>query len=131
MTTGEKNTGARSSIWHFIFITLLFAVGIEMLRLFMSSLLFYMREAREVSTVGVGGVAFLCFLMVFLAPVLARGMGARGCPTIERRGTMGSSNHHPVRRRSHRRLRFVNCGCGPVFVGYPGQRVPRIERQEN
>ena len=78
MTTGEKNTGARSSIWHFIFITLLFAVGIEMLRLFMSSLLFYMREAREVSTVGVGGVAFLCFLMVFLAPVLARGMGPGG-----------------------------------------------------
>ena len=79
MTTGEKNTGARSSIWHFIFITLLFAVGIEMLRLFMSSLLFYLREAREVSTVGVGGVAFLCFLMVFLAPVLARGMGPGGC----------------------------------------------------
>ena len=78
MTTGEKNTGARSSIWHFIFITLLFAVGIEMLRLFMSSLLFYMREAREVSTVGVGGVAFLCFLMVFLAPVVARGMGPGG-----------------------------------------------------
>ena len=49
-----------------------------MLRLFMSSLLFYMREAREVSTVGVGGVAFLCFLMVFLAPVLARGMGPGG-----------------------------------------------------
>ena len=78
MTTGEKNTGARSSIWHFIFITLLFAVGIEMLRLFMSSLLFYLREAREVSTVGVGGVAFLCFLMVFLAPVVARGMGPGG-----------------------------------------------------
>ena len=78
MTTGAKDTGARSSIWHFIFITLLFAVGIEMLRLFMSSLLFYMREAREVSTVGVGGVAFLCFLMVFLAPVLARGMGPGG-----------------------------------------------------
>ena len=78
MTTGEKNTGARSSIWHFIFIALLFAVGIEMLRLFMSSLLFYLREAREVSTVGVGGVAFLCFLMVFLAPVLARGMGPGG-----------------------------------------------------
>ena len=44
----------------------------------MSSLLFYMREAREVSTVGVGGVAFLCFLMVFLAPVVARGMGPGG-----------------------------------------------------
>ena len=78
MTTGEKNTGARSSVWHFIFITLLFAVGIEMLRLFMSSLLFYLREAREVSTVGVGGVAFLCFLMVFLAPVSGTGAWAPG-----------------------------------------------------
>ena len=79
MTTVEKNIVTPDpASGTFIFITLLFAVGIEMLRLFMSSLLFYMREAREVSTVGVGGVAFLCFLMVFLAPILARGIGPGG-----------------------------------------------------
>ena len=78
MTTRGNIHDARASIWHFIFVALLFAIGIEMLRLFMSSLLFYLREAREVSTVGVGGVAFLCFLTMILAPLLARGIRPMG-----------------------------------------------------
>ena len=72
MTNPIATPGSRRQ---FIFIALLFAVGVEMLRLFMSSLMYYLREAQEASTTTVGGVAFLCFLGAFLAPPLARVVG--------------------------------------------------------
>ena len=75
ISSGEEGVGARAEILHFAFVMLLFALGIEMLRLFMSGMVFYLREAREFSTVQVGGIALLCFLAALLAPVLARGTG--------------------------------------------------------
>ena len=73
---GEKGRiGPRADILQLIFVALLFALGLEMLRLFMSSMVFYLREAREFSTVQIGGIALLCFLAALLAPFLARGMG--------------------------------------------------------
>ena len=73
---GEKERiGPRADILQLIFVALLFALGLEMLRLFMSSMVFYLREAREFSTVQIGGIALLCFLAALLAPFLARVMG--------------------------------------------------------
>lgn len=72
---GKGRVGRRADVLQFIFVALLFTLGIEMLRLFMSSLVFYLREAQEFSTVQVGGIALLCFLAALLAPVLARGIG--------------------------------------------------------
>ena len=88
ITSDTTQTGNRADIWHFIFVALLFAIGIEMLRLFMSSLLFYLREAREVSTISVGGAALLAFLMVFLAPVVARVLGPGGLLQVSALGLM-------------------------------------------
>lgn len=73
--TGKESVWPRADILQFTFVALLFALGIEMLRLFMSSMVFYLREARELSTVQVGGIALVCFLAALLAPLLARGMG--------------------------------------------------------
>ncbi len=73
--TNNESVRPGADILHFIFVTLLFASGLEMLRLFMSGMVFYLREAREFSTVQIGGIALLCFLSPFLAPILARGMG--------------------------------------------------------
>ena len=78
ISSGKESIGARAEILQFVFVMLLFALGIEMLRLFMSSVVFYLREAREFSTVQVGGIALLCFLAALLAPVLARGIGPGG-----------------------------------------------------
>ncbi len=74
----NKSVGTRAGLWHFVTVILLFALGIEMLRQFMTGMVFYLRDAQEVSTVKVGGVALLCFLTVFLAPLVARGTGMRG-----------------------------------------------------
>lgn len=49
-----------------------FAVGIQLLRLFMVGMVFYLREVRELTTVSVGGVAFLVFVSVFVTPVVVR-----------------------------------------------------------
>ena len=73
--TGKESVGPRSDILQFVFVALLFALGIEILRLFMSSMVFYLREARDLSTVQIGVIALLCFLAALLGPVLARGMG--------------------------------------------------------
>lgn len=76
VSTAEEKVGARADLWQLLFVTFLFALGIEMLRLFMSSMVFYLREAREFSTVQIGGIALLCFLAALLAPLPARGMGS-------------------------------------------------------
>ena len=75
ISTGKENLEPRADILHFAFVSLLFVLGIEMLRLFMSSLVFYLREARDFSTVQVGGIAFLCFVTALLAPFWARIIG--------------------------------------------------------
>ena len=69
--------GPRADILQLLFVAFLFALGIEMLRLFMSGMVFYLREARDFSTVQIGGIALLCFLAPLLAPLLARGIGPR------------------------------------------------------
>ena len=75
ISSGKESIGARAEILQFVFVMLLFALGAEMLRLFMSGMVFYLREAREFSTVQVGGTALLCFMGALLGPVLARGIG--------------------------------------------------------
>ena len=74
ISTGNENSWPRVDLFHLIFVALLFALGAEMLRLFMSGMVFYLREAREFSTVQVGGTALLCFMGALLGPVLARGI---------------------------------------------------------
>ena len=54
-----------------------FAVGVQLLRLLMVGLVFYLREVREFTTIAVGGVAFLVFASVFVAPAVVRVIGAR------------------------------------------------------
>ena len=102
-----------------------------MLRLFMSSMLFYMREAREVSTVGVGGVAFLCFLMVFLAPVLARGIGPGGVLQLSAAGLWAA--RIIIQFVDVAVVDFALSIAGAVLFlwAIPASASPRIERQEN
>ena len=49
--------------------------GIQLLRLLMVGLVFYLREVREFTTTQVGGLAFLVFGSVFLAPAVVRVLG--------------------------------------------------------
>lgn len=59
------------------FVALTFAVGVQLVRLFITGLVFYLREVRDFSTVGVGLIAFLVFGTVFLTPIAVRVFGAR------------------------------------------------------
>lgn len=74
-STGKENVRSWTDFFQFVFVILLFALGVEMLRLFMSSMVFYLREAQGISTVQVGGTALLCFMAALLAPLLARSLG--------------------------------------------------------
>ena len=60
-----------------VFVALTFAVGVQLLRLFLTGLVFYLREVREFDTVSLGGLAFLVFGTVFLTPLAVRALGAR------------------------------------------------------
>ena len=60
-----------------VFVALTFAVGVQLLRLFITGMVFYLREVREFSTVSVGGIAFLVFGTAFLAPIAVRLLGPR------------------------------------------------------
>ncbi len=60
-----------------VFVALTFAVGVQLVRLFITGIVFYLREVREVSTVSLGGIAFLVFGTVFLTPVAVRLFGPR------------------------------------------------------
>ena len=60
-----------------VFVALTFAVGVQLVRLFITGIVFYLREVREFSTVSLGGLAFLVFGTVFLTPVAVRLFGPR------------------------------------------------------
>ena len=60
-----------------VFVALTFAVGVQLLRLFITGMVFYLREVREFSTVSIGGIAFLVFGTAFLAPIAVRWLGPR------------------------------------------------------
>ena len=60
-----------------VFVALTFAVGVQLLRLFITGMVFYLREVREFSTVSIGGIAFLVFGTAFLAPIAVRLLGPR------------------------------------------------------
>ena len=60
-----------------VFVALTFAVGLQLVRLFITGLVFYLREVREFSTVSLGGIAFLLFGTAFLAPIAIRALGPR------------------------------------------------------
>lgn len=60
-----------------VFVALTFAVGLQLMRLFITGLVFYLREVREFSTVSLGGIAFLLFGTAFLAPIAIRAVGPR------------------------------------------------------
>lgn len=60
-----------------VFVALTFAVGVQLVRLFITGLVFYLREVREFSTVNLGGIAFLVFGTVFLTPFAVRLFGPR------------------------------------------------------
>ena len=60
-----------------VFVALTFAVGVQLLRLFITGMVFYLREVREFDTVSVGGIAFLVFGTAFLAPIAVRLLGPR------------------------------------------------------
>ena len=60
-----------------VFVALTFAVGVQLVRLFITGIVFYLREVREVSTVSLGGIAFLVFGTVFLTPIAVRLFGPR------------------------------------------------------
>ena len=60
-----------------VFVALTFAVGLQLIRLFVTGLVFYLREVREFSTVSLGGIAFLVFGTVFLTPIAVRLLGPR------------------------------------------------------
>ena len=61
-----------------VFVALTFAVGVQLLRLFITGMVFYLREVREFSTVSIGGIAFLVFGTAFLAPIAVRWLGPAG-----------------------------------------------------
>ena len=60
-----------------VFVALTFAVGVQLVRLFITGIVFYLREVREFSTVSLGGIAFLVFGTVFLTPIAVRLIGPR------------------------------------------------------
>ena len=61
-----------------VFVALAFAVGLQLLRVFVTGLVFYLREVREFDSMAVGGVAFGVFGTAFLAPLALRTLGPRG-----------------------------------------------------
>ena len=65
------------SLTDVVFVALTFAVGVQLIRLFITGLVFYLREVREFDTVTLGALAFLVFGTVFLAPVAVRLFGPR------------------------------------------------------
>ena len=74
MTTRLQRSGAVE----FLFVALIFAIGIQMLRMLFYGLVFYLSEVRGLSFPAVGAVALLIFATAFLAPVVFRFLGTRG-----------------------------------------------------
>ncbi|MEE9247436.1 MAG: hypothetical protein V3U79_01910, partial [Dehalococcoidia bacterium] len=68
---------ARGSLTELAFLALTTAFGLQMLRLLVSGLVFYLKDAKDVSTIAVGGVGLGVFLIAFLAPVVRRAAGLR------------------------------------------------------
>ncbi len=66
-----------NGLFDIVFVALTFAVGVQLVRLFITGIVFYLREVREFSTVSLGGLAFLVFGTVFLTPIAVRLFGPR------------------------------------------------------
>ncbi|MDE2801503.1 MAG: endonuclease/exonuclease/phosphatase family protein [Chloroflexota bacterium] len=66
-----------NAIIDMVFVALTFAVGVQLIRLFITGLVFYLREVRDFSAPSLGVIAFLAFGTVFLTPVVVRLWGPR------------------------------------------------------
>ncbi len=56
---------------------LTFTFGLQMLRLLIVELVYYLREVKDLSTLFLGGIAFAVFFTVFLAPIIRRCIGIK------------------------------------------------------
>ena len=68
---------SRTSLIELGFLALTTAFGLQMLRLLITGLTFYLKDAEDVSTIEVGGIGLGVFLIAFLAPVVRRAAGLR------------------------------------------------------
>ena len=68
---------SRASLIELGFLALMTALGLQMLRLLITGLIFYLKDAEDVSTIAVGGIGLGVFLIAFLAPVVRRAAGLR------------------------------------------------------
>lgn len=77
MTSLLRGSPSRVSLSSLVFLTLTFVFGLQMLRLLMVELVFYLRDAKDASSPMVGITALLLFLTVFLMPLARRFLGWR------------------------------------------------------
>ena len=72
-----RNSQAWSPSNPILLSILTFTFGLQMLRLLIVEMVYYLREVKDLSTVFLGGIAFAVFLTVFLAPIIRRCIGIK------------------------------------------------------
>ena len=81
----EAQSGGAPSLQALTFLTTM--LGLQLMRVFMPTLLFYLGEVRGLSTPGLGGVGLLVFMAPVLAAPLQRVMGVRTTVALVVAGT--------------------------------------------